>query len=684
MTTRTVRAFAAAACVLLSMLVVSLGPTAQAQSEDTPTSAPTASDRSDPQVGLTLASQDPWVPRGGALSMRLHVDASIARTSPDAAIVVRIHDRTTTRSSFDRAIDGELGGEVDTIEFPLAELRRDRAGVVQIRFGLSGSDVTPTTPVRQSGSYPVEVGLSHDDDTTAAFVTWLVVIDTDANPPIDEKLRVAWVLHATAPPLEQPDGTPDARVVEQMQDGGRLDSIAAVLERMGAMPYSLVLGPNTIEVWADLSTSTPAVVPGLQQVRRAAQRATTQLLPEPYAPIDGTILEAEGLGAHLPEQFLAGAVVTTREVRERPDSGAVFVAPANSAAVDRVRQMLVEHVVVREGDLVPVSHQFTPSQTFDLATPAGKASAAATAPFIERLLQGTDAPALKAQRVLAALSEVAYETPAIARGVVLAPPANWNPDVAMMTTIGSALRNHPLIAPTTLNNFFAQVQPEEDDGQVLERQLLPVEPERRPMNAADYEAALADFTAYRDIVGRNDPTVLQGDRALRIALSTEISSERAYAQLDVVHRMVDELTSGISTSARRITLTAREGEMPISFQNTTGEARVRVRVRFESPKLSFPEGDEQVLTLPPGNTTVRFPVETRAPGTFPMTITLTSEDGRLAFGPPTRVTVRSAVFGGYAVALTVGALAFLAFWWGNHFRRTRRARRSEPPAPTTA
>jgi hypothetical protein len=682
-TARATRAFAAAACVLLAILAGPVNPAAHAQ-DDTPTSAPSSSDTPPPNPGLTLVSQDPWVPRGGELNMRLRVDASIARTTPDAAIVLRIHDRTTTRSSFDRAIDGELGGEVDALEFPLAELPRDRAGVVQIRFGLTGSDIAPRALVRQSGSYPVEVGLAGDDDTTAAFVTWLVVVDTDANPPIDEKLRVAWILHATAPPLEDPGGRPDARIIDQMQEGGRLDNVAAVLERMGALAYSLVLGPNTIEVWADLSTNTPGVATGLQQVRRGAQRPTTQLLPEPYAPIDGTILEAEGLGAHLPEQFLAGAVATTREVRERPDSGAVFVAPANSAAVDRVRQMLVEHVVVREGDLVPVSHQFTPSQTFDLATPAGKASAATTAPFIERLLDGRDAPALKAQRVLAALSEVAYETPAIARGVVLAPPANWNPDVAMMTTIGSALRNHPLIATTTLDDFFAQVQPEEDDGQILERQLLPVQPERSPMNAADYEAALADFTAYRDIVGRNDPTAVRGERALRIALSTEISSERAYAQLDVVHRLVDKLTSGITTSARRITLTAREGEMPISFQNTTREGRVRVRVQFESPKLSFPEGDEQVLTLPPGNTTVRFPVETRASGTFPMTITLTSEDGRLAFGPPTRVTVRSAVFGGYAVALTVGALAFLAFWWGNHFRRTRRAQRGEPPAPTTA
>jgi hypothetical protein len=47
-----------------------------------------------------------------------------------------------------------------------------------------------------------------------------------------------------------------------------------------------------------------------------------------------------------------------------------------------------------------------------------------------------------------------------------------------------------------------------------------------------------------------------------------------------------------------------------------------------------------------------------------------------------RVTVRSAVFGGIAIGITVGALIVLALWWGNHFRRTRRARRMPMPAVT--
>jgi hypothetical protein len=59
-----------------------------------------------------------------------------------------------------------------------------------------------------------------------------------------------------------------------------------------------------------------------------------------------------------------------------------------------------------------------------------------------------------------------------------------------------------------------------------------------------------------------------------------------------------------------------------------------------------------------------------------MDISITSADGRLQFGPPVRVTVRSAVFSGFALAVTIGALVFLAGWWANHVRRTRRDRRA--------
>ena len=103
-----------------------------------------------------------------------------------------------------------------------------------------------------------------------------------------------------------------------------------------------------------------------------------------------------------------------------------------------------------------------------------------------------------------------------------------------------------------------------------------------------------------------------------------------------------------------------------------------MRVHLDSPKLIFPKGPDFIARRCRSATTRKrneFPVEARASGTFAMTITLESADGSLQLGPPTRVTIRSAVFSGIGIALTLGALLFLAGWWGNHFRRTRRARR---------
>jgi hypothetical protein len=56
-----------------------------------------------------------------------------------------------------------------------------------------------------------------------------------------------------------------------------------------------------------------------------------------------------------------------------------------------------------------------------------------------------------------------------------------------------------------------------------------------------------------------------------------------------------------------------------------------------------------------------------------MRVTLTTADDRFTIGT-TLITVRSTVFSSIGVLLTVGALIFLAVWWGNHIRRSRRRR----------
>ena len=99
-----------------------------------------------------------------------------------------------------------------------------------------------------------------------------------------------------------------------------------------------------------------------------------------------------------------------------------------------------------------------------------------------------------------------------------------------------------------------------------------------------------------------------------------------------------------------VTLTARKGEIPVTFLNETDQT-LRVKVRLESDKLFFPDGAEREVELPPRNTTIGFTVESRASGTFPLELTVTSIDDELVI-QSTRVRVRSTFVSGVGVFLT--------------------------------
>ena len=119
-----------------------------------------------------------------------------------------------------------------------------------------------------------------------------------------------------------------------------------------------------------------------------------------------------------------------------------------------------------------------------------------------------------------------------------------------------------------------------------------------------------------------------------------------------------------------ITLTSRSGEVPLTFENDTGHT-VSVLVQLDSQKLFFPDGESRLIDLPPKSTTVRFAVEARTSGTFPLRLHVLSADGALPI-TETSFRVRSTAVSSVGLVLMVGAGAFLALWWGLDFRRRRR------------
>ena len=636
-----------------------------------PTPAP-ALDRA-----LTLLSQPAWTPVGGDTSLRLAIPTDALPVGEAISLRLRFHNALATSDAFDRTITAErLGNRIQTLTLPLESLPRDSDGAVVVGFGLTGSATTPTVPIRDPGVYPLEVALV-SEDILDSFVTWLVVADPGAAAPDIAPVYVAWIYSVISRPVLDPEGAPYPMVASEFVPAGRLDNVASLLSMTNGMPLSLRVGPETLEGWDALATADPALAPGVERVKATAARPSTQLLPMPYVPIDLPSLERAGLGNELAEQRVAGSQALNALIGATPDPRTAFVDPVDQAALDRLRNLLADRVVLRASSVLDIdlADTLTP---FEIASRSDTIPAAVTSPRFELLLRGSSPPALRAQRLLAALSLLAFERTAPA-GVVLAPQEDWYPDLEAHRALIAGFNGNPLLEAATLDTLFDAVPAAAGETEPAARELAPHDPAPFPITDTEYQTATKEHAALRSTVGADHPAMARGERALQLALSSANTRAQARADLDVVANDLAALDTTVFTTERRVTLTARRADVPLSFENLSGQP-VTVRVRLESEKLLFPNGNEQTIELPVGTSTHSFAVEARASGTFPLAVTLLTADGAVAIGTPTSVTVRSAAFSGVGAALTVGALVFLGLWWGNHFRRTRKARRADAQA----
>jgi hypothetical protein len=325
-------------------------------------------------------------------------------------------------------------------------------------------------------------------------------------------------------------------------------------------------------------------------------------------------------------------------------------------------------------------------------------SVVATDPGFERFLIGDDPPALRAAHLLAGLSLVAGEQPSVTRGIAIANPDGWDADDTFVSATLAGLRDNPMLNPTTVSNLLAAVPAATVDSQpsspAVVRQLAPHDAPAPPVTLRAYQHGQLAEIALQGLVGVTDPRWLRGDRALASMVATAWADPKGRTQAKALLGSIDsslalarsQITSQVQVQPRTtITITSSRAQIPIGFKNTSSQP-VIVHLRLESDRLLFPDGAERDVTLPPArSTTVRVAVETRSSGTSPLVMTVTTAGGLLVTAP-VRITVRSSFVSGVGVFLTVGAIVFLALWWGWDIRRRHRQgggrsrRRSRPVA----
>jgi hypothetical protein len=632
---------------------------------------------------MTFVSQTPWVSTGGDFLLRVHVDRPPGASNLELDLT--LFPAVATRSEFGETLSDHMSDSalVALAPVPLSSLRPESNGDVVVTIPVR-DPALPRDPSRvllppRDGVYPVRVELR--DSLTGAvvdhFVTHVLHTPELHTTP---KLGMALVLPVHAAPALQPDGT------RQLPDGDALAAMAQGIEAVRNTPFTLAPTPETVAALAASSDAkAKAVVAG---VKSAA--AEHQVLTSPYVPANLAGLSAAGLDGEVASQMGRGAATLTDVLGARLDARTWVAEEAiDPAFLDTLAGRGFDRVVTTEDLLVPVPDQrLTLTRPFVLPGRQTRLQAVEADSGLAAHFDSQGNQSLLAYQLLADLAVVYLDRPGDdeQRGVAAVAPRDWRPSRQFLDVLTTGLSLSPILEPISLDSLFGSVPNARDDGgALLVRKPVPpgagsLAPGGVAEVAPDVRAARRRLDSLGSVLGSGNTTSAVIDERLLVAESADLKARRQRdPYLEGAERLIDDQLHDIQMpEGRSITLTARTGEIPVTFQNNTGKP-VRVVVKIESDKLDFPRGTTESLELTRLNTTERFPVVARASGAFPIRITLESPDGNLVVGRA-RITVRSTAASGASLVVALGAATFLAVWWGRNAMKGRRARGLVPEA----
>jgi hypothetical protein len=501
------------------------------------------------------------------------------------------------------------------------------------------------------------------------FTTHIPYLPANRTGP---KLDLSWIVPVHAPPSIRPDGT------RKLTNAHDLQTLTQALE---ASSVPLVIAPTPETVQALTATSDSAAASALTSMRRAVTRR--QVVTGPYVPTNLPQLTAGGLETEADQEVQRGSERLDQLLKVPVDDTTwVSEEPLDDASMSRLRDLGITQVAMPEASLTPLQSRLTLAKSYAVdAHQNRRVQAVSIDDGLAAHFRNGGNQVLEAHRFLADLAVLYFDQPGgQQRGVVAFTPRGWRPDRAFLDTAMTGLTDNPVVDPVTLTTLFGSVDKlRGSNGAPLVRKLVGP-PRNVSIPAAATRSARQRLNNFRSIVDDGNPAYTLLDEQLLTANSADLRASRQRTYVSGVEHSLDTELSRIQTPGGSIRLTARGGQIPVTFRNSTGYP-VHVVVTVRSDKLEFPGGGgshplneiTRKLDLVRRNETSRFAVQTRASGAFPLLVTLQSPDGSLVVSH-TQITVRSTAASGVGLLLSAAAGLFLLAWWGRHFLHGRRAR----------
>ncbi len=648
-----------------------------------------------PAGGLNVLSQSPWVETHGIFDLRLGVPSS-----GGYRLQVTVFDRLITRTAFDQAAQGRVGGFFYRQAVPLSGLAVDPSGGVDVELPVNTTAPIPALPtvyIGQTGVFPVQVEL-FDSAGTPVGTPQSIFLEYASGPGSGSAgyvpLSVALVV-----PFAAGTGTalPDAPPAPS--EASRLNQLSIGVDGGSSMPIGLLADPRTLSGLATGAASGSTVdASTLSHLASAAKAGTLRVMPSTFDPSAISSLQKVGLAGELVAQSAAAKQVINSTLGVDPSSATwAFQGPVGASVLGVLAAQGSRNIIVPDSSLSPLPAIDTET-TFarpTLVSAGGQSlNAIGADPGLAADFRSGGSPTITANRIIAELAMIETESPGLQRGVALLPQAGSAISPQLLATLIAGIAGNPLLDAVSPTGLFAKV---------------PVAPLTRTFGSANpalgaQERTLGDsassiLAARRKLTGVT--ALLGGPSAklnslgaqLLLCESVSISPSSRTAILGSINSQLDKVAGELGLPpATAITLTASHGQIPITIL-VSGSIHARVQVRLTSQRLLFPtfrpaDGScvvptptEEicVFSLSKQNTTLNVPVEARSSGVFPLEVNLYTPDGSLLLASD-RDTVRSTAVSGVAIILAILAAVSLAVWWGRDLRRGRR-RRGLIPSP---
>lgn len=670
------------------------------------TTTPAVAASAPPQV--TLASQDVWVGPSGSVTatLELHDVAAGSTLTP------HVYGAVPTRSAFSLTMKGQaLPGSGQALAIHTLATGDSRATV---RFRVDDGAIPPAGPPPPGdvvtwtgpGVHPIAFALRAADgstiDTVISYVVRLAAQPTTGTPT-QIPLRVATELRLDAPPSAHVPGRPVVAPAARRNVAALVAGLSGLAgDPAASRGFAFAITPELTDSLARSRSASDHAL--LARLRDLTDNHPLQRLP--WVPIDLTRwLATTGLTDRATSLVAAGDEVTEGRLHA-PDRAVadlpVWPGPPSNAQVAWLVDSGATGVLVPENALSALEQSAFPrslAAPFSLAYGKGRA---VTAVQLDAALSAHFTavdPVLGANHLLADLSVMALDLPAISRGVVVAPPPGWSPSAAFLGAYTDALAAAtpagavPLVTSASPIDVLTQVPAARAVGDLATQgdplvRTLRTDRVPKPLDdlALDLERTQAKVVSLASMVpgGVTRSAAISASLTHRVntAASADLSSVDRTRRLAAVRTTVDGLVGTVRLpTTQTITLTSDTADLPLTIHRSASGPTL-IRLHFDAnTRLTFARGQSQLVRLTDTTTQLRIRVHSDSPGDSVVQVTATSPDGTLLVDT-SKLVVRSTAVSGMGLLISFGSLAFLLVWWARDIVRVRRRRRSNRVRPS--